>query len=283
MKTSITQIEGIAGFIQAHSKNYKKRSNRDVIYIPVHYTGNEKKDTAKNNATYYSRADSRTASAHIFVDDYEIWQSVAIKDIAYAVGTKGKYRHPKCRNENSVSVEMCCTAGNYRVSEATKNKAAGVVAYLCIMLGYSADQVDTYVIRHWDVTGKACPAQMVGVNNAEWLAFKDLVRQKIVAATVPQQPALPQIDITPVFNVAFYRSKYSDLAPFDDTTLTKHFWEHGMNEFRQASKNFNPVVYKEKNPDLQPFIEMTFKPEEWNMQYYMHYIQYGRFEGRVSA
>ena len=126
--------------------------------------------------------------------------------------------------------------------------------------------------------------------NAEWLAFKDLVRQKILAATNPSAsapaqtpPTTPKIDYSPVFNASFYRSKYADLSSKTDAELLQHFEMFGMNEFRQASKNFNPTVYKAKNSDLQPFIEMTFKKEEWNMQYYLHYINYGRNEGRVSC
>ena len=45
------------------------------------------------------------------------------------------------------------------------------------MLGITADQVDTYVIRHYDVTHKSCPAQMAGAGNAEWAAFKEMIKQ----------------------------------------------------------------------------------------------------------
>lgn len=71
---------------------------------------------------------------------------------------------------------MCCTAGNYKISEKTKQNAAYLCAYICKMLGISAGEVDKYVLRHWDVTGKNCPAQMAGSNNAEWVAFKNMVK-----------------------------------------------------------------------------------------------------------
>ena len=44
------------------------------------------------------------------------------------------------------------------------------------MIGVSADRVDQYVVRHYDVTHKSCPAQMAGTNNAEWNSFKDMVK-----------------------------------------------------------------------------------------------------------
>ena len=37
--------------------------------------------------------------------------------------------------------------------------------------------VDTYIIRHYDVTGKNCPAQFAGSNNADWQAFKNRIKE----------------------------------------------------------------------------------------------------------
>ena len=54
---------------------------------------------------------------------------------------------------------MCCTAGNYRISDKTKENAAYLCAYICNLLGITVAEVDTYVLRHYDVTGKNCPAQ----------------------------------------------------------------------------------------------------------------------------
>ena len=46
----------------------------------VHYTGNWS-DTAKNNADYFARTVSGT-SAHYFVDEEAVWQSVREEDTA---------------------------------------------------------------------------------------------------------------------------------------------------------------------------------------------------------
>ena len=289
MKTSIGWLDVANHSYPANKARYTSKTSRDVQFIVIHYTAN-KKDTAVANAKYFQSVPEpkKNASAHLFVDETSFYQSVQIKDIAYHVGANS-YKHKTCRNTNSVGIEMC-TSGNYKVSQTTINRTAGLVAYLFITFGWTVNEVDTRVLRHWDVTGKLCPAQMVGDKNVEWLAFKDLVRQKILAATNPSAsapaqtpPTTPKIDYSPVFNASFYRSKYADLSSKTDAELLQHFEMFGMNEFRQASKNFNPTVYKAKNSDLQPFIEMTFKKEEWNMQYYLHYINYGRNEGRVSC
>ena len=115
--------------LKCHSSNYNNADSRNVEFIVMHYTGNSK-DTAKNNANYFAGA-NREASAHFFVDDTAIYQSVELRDIAWHCGTKGTYYHTNCRNTNSVSIEMCCTAGNYKVSDTTKFNAAYLCATLC--------------------------------------------------------------------------------------------------------------------------------------------------------
>lgn len=157
-----------------NSGNYENATSRTVAYVVMHYTGNSK-DTAKANANYFQTS-GRNASAHLFVDDSEIYQSVELRDKAWHCGTSGTYYHSSCRNANSIGIEMCCTAGNYKISEITKKNAAYLCAYLCKLLGISASEIDTYVLRHYDVTHKVCPAQMAGAQNGEWTAFKDMVR-----------------------------------------------------------------------------------------------------------
>lgn len=147
---------GINSSIKCNNDNLNNNTSRSVSYVVMHYTGNSK-DTAKANANYFSGA-GRNASAHFFVDDAEIYQSVELRDTAWHCGAKS-YKHGSCRNANSVGIEMCCTAGNYRISDRTKENAAYLCAFLCKMLGIGASGVDSYVLRHYDVTGKNCPAQ----------------------------------------------------------------------------------------------------------------------------
>ena len=75
-------------------------------YLVIHWTSNQG-DTAENNATYFAREIVK-ASAHYFVDEKEIWSSVPEDKIAYHVGAK-TYKHPECRNSNSIGIEICMT------------------------------------------------------------------------------------------------------------------------------------------------------------------------------
>ena len=158
--------------VQCNGSNFKSSPSRNTAYVVMHYTGNAK-DQAKANAQYFTGA-NRNASAHFFVDDKEIYQSVALHNIAWHCGAQ-TYYHGDCRNTNSIGIEMCCTAGNYKISDETEKNAAYLCAYICKQLGITAGTVDTCVLRHYDVTHKNCPAQMVN-NPQEWKAFKELVK-----------------------------------------------------------------------------------------------------------
>ena len=159
--------------IQSSSANYYTYSSRLVKFIVIHYTGN-KKDTAKANATYFHNG-SRGASAHLFTDDDSCYQSVALNNAAWAVGGTKVYKHAECRNINSISIEMCCS-GNSIVSEKTINNTAYLCAELCKYIGITADTVDIFVLRHYDVWDKQCPAQWATENNSGWIAFKEKVK-----------------------------------------------------------------------------------------------------------
>lgn len=158
--------------IPSSSSNYNNCSSRNVSFVVMHYTGNTK-DTAKANATYFKNG-SRSASAHFFVGSKNIYQSVELRDIAWHCGCPQGYK-TVCMNNNSIGIEMC-TAGNYKVSAKTKKNAAYLCAKLCQLIGIKYNEVDKYVLRHYDVvkSNKKCPAQFVD-NTKEWTEFKTWV------------------------------------------------------------------------------------------------------------
>lgn len=154
----------ITGFKQSNFENYRTGRTAPVRYIVVHYTAN-KGDTAKNNADYFARATTKT-SAHYFVDEKEVWQSVREKDTAYHCGAD-TYRHPECRNNNSIGVEMCLLDKSGNIRPGTIDTALSVVRQLMAAYDIPIDRV----LRHYDVTGKNCPRPMVE-NPQLWEDFK---------------------------------------------------------------------------------------------------------------
>ena len=154
-------------FKQAHSGNYQPGRTQPIEYIVVHYTAN-KGDTAQNNLDYFARTKTGT-SAHYFVDENEVCQSVQDTDVAWHCGSKNP-RHPYCRNANSIGVEMCNSVGG--VPEAVRARTAAFVRQK--MKEYGIDS--SHVLRHYDVTGKRCPAPWVD-NPEEWMEFKKMLEE----------------------------------------------------------------------------------------------------------
>ena len=152
-------------FKQAHSGNYQKGRTQPIEYIVIHYTGIPN-DTAENNAVYSAR-EYTGVSAHYFVDEREVWQSVRNEDTAYHCGSTHP-KHPACRNYNSIGVEMCDSVG--AVPAATRERTAAFVRELMDKYGVPVENV----LRHYDVTGKRCPAPWVD-NPAEWMEFKKML------------------------------------------------------------------------------------------------------------
>ena len=152
-------------FKQAHSGNYQKGRTQPIEYIVVHYTANTG-DTAKNNLDYFARTKTGT-SAHYFVDENEVCQSVQDTDVAWHCGSKNP-RHPYCRNANSIGVEMCNSVGG--VPEAVRARTAAFVRQKMAEYGIDVD----HVLTHYLVTGKRCPAPWVD-NPSEWETFKAML------------------------------------------------------------------------------------------------------------
>ncbi len=137
---------------------------KSVQYIVVHWTSNQG-DTAKNNVDYFAREVVK-ASAHYFVDENEVWNSVPPDRQAWHVGAKN-YVHPTCRNSNSIGVEMCLTGKGYVLRRGTIERAVKLVRELMARYGVPLQSV----VRHYDVTGKYCPGPFVD-NPSIWEDFK---------------------------------------------------------------------------------------------------------------
>ena len=137
----------------AHKSNYSESGGRKIDYIVIHFTSNNG-DTAKGNCNYFAGA-NRKASAHYFVDENEVWQSVPDKHVAWHCGAK-TYKHPSCRNANSIGIEMCSRKdanGQYYIAPETGARAIELTKQKMGEYGVTVDRV----LRHYDVTGKLCP------------------------------------------------------------------------------------------------------------------------------
>ena len=154
--------------IPCRRDNYGGNRTGPIRYLVVHYTAGFN-DHAENNGIYFSR-EYVGASAHYFVDDREIVQSVPDDQVAWHCGGR-QYFHPQCRNGNSIGVEMCTrwTDGQYWITERTQENTRELLWTL--MQQY--DIPPENVIRHYDVTHKCCPAPFCGAGEQNWVDFKE--------------------------------------------------------------------------------------------------------------
>ena len=133
--------------------------------IVVHYTANPG-TTAQQNRDYFeglAQSGETHASSHFVIGiSGEIIQCIPCNEIAYASND---------RNSDTVSIECCIPDDTGKFTDATYGSLVHLVTWLMGRYDLTTDDV----IRHYDVTGKACPKYYVE-NEAAWEQFKsDLV------------------------------------------------------------------------------------------------------------
>lgn len=136
--------------------------------IVVHYTANPG-TTAQQNRDYFeglSQSGETSASSHFVIGiDGELIQCIPCQEIAYASNE---------RNEDTIAIECCIPDESGKFSDAAYNTLIHLLAWLTGRYHLSIDDI----IRHYDVTGKACPKYYVEYP-AEWEKLKEDVRRYI--------------------------------------------------------------------------------------------------------
>lgn len=197
--------------------NFTSSTNKNNLFIVLHYTANNG-DTALNNAKYFYDT-YRGASAHYFVDENEIVQVVEDKNVAWHCGATS-YVHPSCRNSNSIGIEMCSrinSSGNYYILDDVVYRTYDLVKSL--MEAYSIPIEN--VIRHYDVTGKICPAPMVN-DQSLWTNFINLLSTENQPEPEPEPVPEPEPEIIipePITSVLVAKSTIKSIIGLADETV----------------------------------------------------------------
>ena len=84
-------------------------------------------------------------------------------------------------------------------------------------------------------------------------------------------------DYSAVYNYDYYTNYNLDLYGWSDYDAIKHFVEYGMAEGRQAISEFNVFAYRNRYEDLSNWLQDNLKG------YFMHYLYYGKEEGRIGV
>ena len=239
--------------------NFTKYNGRDIDGIVMHYVGAI--STAKNNADYFAGG-NRNASAHFFVDENEIWQSVEIENSAWhcgggphSQGSGGSSWGYKLGNYNTIGIEMCCKTidGKTCVPYAVMENAARLVQWL--IEAYGVDPAA--VCRHYDITGKTCPAYIEldghavsGLDDDNWYRAWCLLVGKTQASTPAPTPETPQNPVT---------ASKLDVDGYWGTNTTKAL-QTALGTFVDGIVSNQYNVYKAKNPGLTTGWQWVAKP-----------------------
>lgn len=124
--------------------------------IAIHYVGNPG-SSAQQNHDFFDQPETEV-SAHFLVGlDGEIIQCIPLDERSAATNE---------RNIDTISIEVCHPDASGQFSQATYESLVKLTAWLCDHCGIDRD----HVIRHYDVTGKACPLYFVE-NPESWTQF----------------------------------------------------------------------------------------------------------------
>ena len=216
-----------------------KNSTARIKYIVIHYFGGL--STAANLAAYWARTYAG-ASAHYAIGHAgDIFQIVEDDDVAWHCGTSGAYKHPDCRNTNSIGIEMAVKKKDTSTQNATdkdwyftqETVQAAVELTRLLMKKYNVPAEN--VIRHYEVTGKICPnPYYFNLFESTWQAFK----AAISAPDSTEGTIQGAEDLTPIMgtaqatagDIAAYITKQNPDAAAIAEELARAYIEEGERE-----------------------------------------------------
>ncbi|MEX5141826.1 N-acetylmuramoyl-L-alanine amidase [Escherichia coli] len=154
--------------------------NYGIKGIIMHYTANNG-GTARNHKDYFNNLNGVYASAHLFVDDNEAICIIPLDEVAYHANDTVRYNsdgsiykplYSQIGNANygAIGVEMCLDR-NGNITEKTFQNTVKAVKEL---IAKYPNVTRNKIWRHFDVTGKNCPAPWVA-KPSELERFKEAV------------------------------------------------------------------------------------------------------------
>lgn len=142
---------------------------KKVKGIVIHYTANPGTSAINNRNYFESLATKKTTSvsSHYVIGlEGEIVQCIPLNEISYASNN---------RNKDTISIECCHEDQTGMFNEETYNSLVVLSAALCAEF----DLMEEDILRHYDVTGKACPLYYVE-HKEEWKKLKeDIMVEKV--------------------------------------------------------------------------------------------------------
>ncbi len=127
-----------------------------VTDIVIHYVGNPG-TTAQQNHDYYDQPETTVSSHFVIGLEGEVIQCIPMDEKSSASND---------RNGDTLSIEVCHPDATGQFTDASYETLVKLTAWLCDYCDIGRDKV----IRHYDITGKACPLYFVD-NEEAWAQF----------------------------------------------------------------------------------------------------------------
>ena len=134
--------------------------------ICVHYTGDCGASADRLALFFTDNAAARTSSHYIVGINGEIIRCIPDNEIAYAAANQ---------NANTIHIEVCYKDKTGKFEEKSISALNELVLYLMDKYKIGASNV----VRHYDLTGKHCPAYYVDANR--WAALHERITTKPTA------------------------------------------------------------------------------------------------------
>ena len=128
--------------------------------VCVHYTGDLGASAERLALFFCTNANAQTSSQYVVGTDGEVIRCVPDDEIAY--GASGK-------NAGTIHIEVCYKSADGRFEEASVKALNELVLYLMARYHIAAKDV----VRHYDLTGKRCPAYYV--DETRWAALHERI------------------------------------------------------------------------------------------------------------
>lgn len=265
-----------------------------VRKLVMHWTANSG-GTAQNHKRYFAGIKTY-ASAHIFVDRKETLCIIPLNEVAYhanertnkipALEATASYYQGGDANLCTIGIEMCVEYDG-KIHKDTVERAEDVAVELCKKYGLDPK---TDIVRHYDVTGKNCPAPWVS-DSTQFTAFKKAVdarvnpkKTEVKKATTAKEKAigkvLVEVDKLNIRKSADFDSRIVGTALKDSSfsvfekkdgllRIGKDKWISGHEAYvkytANTEKKYHTVVRGDTVSELATKYKTTIaKIKEWN-------------------
>lgn len=227
--------------------------------IVVHWTANAgASDTAHKN--FFDGADGgggRYAGAHFFVDRDSATLIIPLDEVAYhanevsckipSLKASTNYYKKGDANLTTIGIEMCVEKDG-TIHPETVERTAQLTAHLCTYFKLGTNDI----YRHYDITGKNCPAPWVS-KPVLFDNFKNDVN-KIMNPVKPVQQAA-QTTVTPDSQIPF-KVIVPNTAYWQTVVLVKEYTSKGYKSYGQTATILGtPATPKDSDP--LPFVIET--------------------------